>query len=697
MDKDTKDFHAEQPGFEDIVPQDTAPDTPDPTDFVAPTSSEPAATDPVLEFGTTPEAFTTEDFGDSPEDLTEETGDEETPPAESTTEDKDEDKSEADEPQQSENGQKQKEQTQQRMQAPPITKVKKEMPEWLIGIRDMLKMLFVTPVVLVQNLLVRLTGGKEAVKALREETADQIKADKVRQANKAEGDFLQDEINNLLKFRAQDPEYTTDGLTITSVEVFQPKMGKDDILYAIHVKCANGSEYGAAEYALYMDQNRQLRTSSVVPREIALQLDELIRAVDLQHPDLSVGDKMDEDEISPESDQPYTEEQDPTHNTAEYSEVHNDCDGIAVDVVRTNQEAYVNIIITKDDKSTEYNTKAQFKNGMIQIDGLPVEADKAIVAQTIYQAYAPLFESISKEITANGHTQEALYAVSMESMMTHVHNSINDALKAEPASGKPTEVSMYIVPGSNGETALVASEHVLQPKENTPQTQATIHLHARQLETKDALHFEFSKSEDGKITDEHMRFNRTLHPNTIADKLGGWCYRATNAEGAQVFRMNDHTALYTVAPEGKVLSALGEIQYDGIGIRTQNPITANELKAITAATLTNEMPTIFSLETYSKAADILALSVSSIERNKSYRSYFIMGDSAFSYDGKELEMCKLGVDATYKVQMTNIDTQKLQEAHINGLAALSMESSREEQPYINEHDELPLDEPVELD
>jgi hypothetical protein len=47
--------------------------------------------------------------------------------------------------------------------------------------------------------------------------------------------------------------------------------------------------------------------------------------------------------------------------------------------------------------------------------------------------------------------------------------------------------------------------------------------------------------------------------------------------------------------------------------------------------------------------------------------------------------------------MANIDAQKLQEAHINGLAALSMGSGREEQPYINEHDELPLDEPVELD
>jgi hypothetical protein len=735
MDKDTKDFHAEQPGFEDIVPQDTALDTPDQTDFVAPTSSEPAATDPVLEFGTTPEAFTTEDFGDSPEDLTEETGDEETPPAESTTEDKDEDKSEADEPQQSENGQKQKEQTQQRMQAPPITKVKKEMPEWLIGIRDMLKMLFVTPVVLVQNLLVRLTGGKEAVKALREETADQIKADKVRQANKAEGDFLQDEINNLLKFRAQDPEYTTDGLTITSVEVFQPKMGKDDILYAIHVKCANGSEYGAAEYALYMDQNRQLRTSSVVPREVALQLDELIRAVDLQYPDLSVGDVIEEDEIPDGYDQPNEPEQDSPHNTPEYSRVHNDCDGIDVDVVRSHLSAFVNIVITKDDKSTVYHAKAEYINGAIQIDGLPAEADKAVVAQTVYQAYAPHLNNTQISYAQKGIPQKELNDCAMETMIAYVHHSIKNTLAEREQKNTPdghnkevnsteqaptegsepkaetekivnkTEVSMYILPGIDGQPALVVSEHKLPDKTGEPQDTnkknkkpVDIYLNGRQLETTNATNFNFMQK-NGTDINVSTHFSQGMHPNTISAKLGGWFYRASNAEGVHVFRMNKYEALCTMAPEGRIVSALVDTQHDGTKICTQNPITNGELKAIAEVVSPKNVDwsTAFSDNTYTKAAELLAKSASEAARNKSHRNYFVMGDSAFRYDGKELEMCKLGVDATYKVQMTNIDAQKLQEAHINGLAALSMESSREEQPYIDEHDELPPDEPVELD
>ena len=108
--------------------------------------------------------------------------------------------------------------------APTVTLPKKKTPDWVSNIKGFFKMLFVTPVVLIQNLMLRLAGGKDAVAKAQQEAADSITHENERHTNESESKYIANEINKEIQFRIKEnPDYTKDGLTITSVKALPPE------------------------------------------------------------------------------------------------------------------------------------------------------------------------------------------------------------------------------------------------------------------------------------------------------------------------------------------------------------------------------------------------------------------------------------------------------------------------------------------
>lgn len=542
---------------------------------------------------------------------------------------------------------------------PSVTKPRRQMPEWLHNITNFFKMLFVTPIVLLQNVFLRIAGGKDAVTKAQQEAADSLVQDDARRANAREGERMESEINNLLQARIKNnPEYTKDGLTITSLKVYQPEMGRDDIKHVFHVKCANNTQYGAAEYALYLDQNGQLRTTSIVPREIAIQLNELIKAVQLEVPNLSVdGGDPTEHDLNPDLDANgfnIDDTQRPAGNPVEFTSVIND-ELInntlwTVEVERTNQTAYVNVTATDKSQTPpaveHFKLRATFENGAICVPDIP-DAAKEVIAQTVYQAYAPLMQQLVSDVSVDcGDNKEAavnaVQQLSTSAMAARVYNATREIQDATSVKDGGTRTNMYITPQGENNIAVVTQNFNTAARKN----ENVVYLHAYHMDVSNPQNFRFQRDGEGKYAQsEDVTFKRNTPKLVVGADIAQWCYKAT---GISSLIMDEHTVSYTIEDKDThaLASVVNQSQHNGTAMRAQAPLTADQMSQILLQVGT-ESEITHPIKTTETAARVMSNSV-----NKSYVDYFVLGDTVMQYDGKQLQLSRLQGQTDEKGEQT---------------------------------------------
>lgn len=512
---------------------------------------------------------------------------------------------------------------------PEVTKPKKAAPEWWNNMKGFFKMLFVTPIVLMQNIFLRIAGGKDAVEQARIDADALSRDDEARRAGKAEGKRMESEINNLLKARIQsDPNFSKDGLTITSVKVYQPETGRQDIQYAIHVKCANESSY-----AIYMDTSNQLRVTSIVPRDVTIQLDALIKDVQLNVADVTVsgGDPngpYDTDEYVRDDE---TQKSAAEHNNAKMSKIINDVqvgnNTWEIDVTRDGETAYINI--TNQITGEEIHAKAQFLNGAIYIPNTP-DTLKGAIAQTVYQAYKPLIQKSIDDLRNEIGPEEAdvltrQFAVS--AMAGQVYNTTRTLQHSDINEQTPPSTAMYLVPQPNNEITVVTHNTNPAAKKN----EHVAYLHAYHMDVNNSQNFKFNRSADGKTQSEDIAIRRNLPQAVVSNNIAQWCFNATNATDFQLLIMNEHSAAYTIRADNEnnqLVTVITETHHDGVAMRAQNELTDDQIR--------NLIPLISSSMPYNENALADAAKILSASVGKEYHDYFMMNNVVMQYDGKSL-------------------------------------------------------------
>lgn len=513
---------------------------------------------------------------------------------------------------------------------PKVTKPKKAAPEWWNNMKGFFKMLFVTPIVLMQNIFLRIAGGKDAVEKARLDADALSRGDEARRAGKAEGKRMEREINNLLEARIQsDPNFSKDGLTITSVEVYQPETGRQDIQYAIHVKCANESSY-----AIYMDTSNQLRAASSVPRDVTIQLNELIKDVQLDIVDVTVSEGDPNAPYDPRDEYGQDDETQKSaaeHNNANMSKIINDVqvgnNSWEIDVTRAGETAYINI--TNKITGEEIKTKAQFLNGAIYVPNTP-DALKGAIAQTVYQAYKPLIQkSIDDLRTEIGPEQASVltqqFAVS--AMAGQVYNTTRTLQHSDINEQTPPSTAMYLVPQPNNEITVVTHNTNPAAKKN----ENVAYLHAYHMDVNNSQNFKFNRSADGKTQSEDIAIRRNLPQTVVSNNIAQWCFNATNATDFQLLIMNEHSAAYTIRADNEnnqLVTVVTETHHDGVAMRAQNELTDDQIR--------NLIPLISSSMPYNENALADAAKILSASVGKEYHDYFMMNNVVMQYDGKSL-------------------------------------------------------------
>lgn len=398
-----------------------------------------------------------------------------------------------------------------------VPKAKKEAPAWLQAVGGFFRALFVTPWALMQKVFLRIAGGKKMVEETEKQLVEELKEQKVRQAEIDRSKFLEREINDLLQKRLQDPAYTSDGLYISSVSINPNITGDDSILSSITVACNNGKQ-DAGEYQMHMSQDGRILYNAIVPHELQLQLQELIKSVSLtaSNPEVSDYDEHFFDE--PVDDQP---EQSPVQVYTAHNDTRNPHErkGLDVTVKRWTEDVQngdVTVSVSKaklqviDTKGTRQSYDVDLVGGHLQVHNLPQHiASNATVAKTIYQAFQPLLQH-NQTLSAQheGVSREALHESALQDAFRHVHtsalnhmNSAKDTLQqyfaqceAAPETTTPDvlpkpSTSMFIIPNLDG-TITVVNENVSlynKDKEHnpvvTPNKRDFVHLNAYFLDT----------------------------------------------------------------------------------------------------------------------------------------------------------------------------------------------------------------------
>lgn len=517
---------------------------------------------------------------------------------------------------------------------PEVTKPKKAAPEWWNNMKGFFKMLFVTPIVLMQNIFLRIAGGKDAVEKARIDADALSRDDEARRAGKAEGKRMESEINNLLKARIKsDPNFSKDGLTITSVEVYQPETGRQDIQYAIHVKCANESSY-----AIYLDTSNQLRAASSVPRDVTIQLNELIKDVQLDVVDVTVsgGDPngpYDTDEYVRNDE---TQKSAAEHNNANTSKIINDVqvgnNTWEIEVARAGETAYINV--TNKITGEEINTKAQFLNGAIYIPNTP-DALKGAIAQTVYQAYKPLIQKSIDDLRTEIGPEEASVLIqqfAVSAMAGQVYNTTRTLQHSDINEQAPQSTAMYLVPQSNNEITVVTHNTNPAAKKN----ENVAYLHAYHMDVNNSQNFKFNRNADGKAQSEDITIRRNLPQTVVSNNIAQWCFNATNATDSQILIMNEHSAAYTIRADNKsnqLVTVVTEAHHNGVAMRAQNELTDDQIQ--------NLIPLISSNMPYNENALADAAKILSASVGKEYHDYFMMNNVVMQYDGKSLSFSSM--------------------------------------------------------
>lgn len=544
-----------------------------------------------------------------------------------------------------------------------VPKPKKERPAWLQAIGGFFKALFVTPWALMQKVFLRIAGGKKMVEEADKQLVEELKEQKVRQADSERAKFLEREINDLLKERMQDPAYTADGLAITKVSVNPNVTGDDSILHSITVTCQNGDKDGG-EYQIHLGKDGMLRYNAIVPPELQLQLQELIKSASLTVGEAQVGDH----------EEPFDEEPVPPPDPQALVQAHtvrNDHNGIDVTVTRSKDKAVVEIT---GPKGESYECTAALVGGHIRVDGLPQNiASNAVVSQTIYQAFQPLLEhNLTVTGPAAGLSPELMQQRTLEGAFMDVRASVCNNLSAD-ATSIDKSTSMFIIPGADGH-ATVINENI------SPNNQRgdRIHLNAYQLDTTTPTNFQFqqgtvlnrkTKEEEQGTIITHQAFYLTQAEPAWNTNLAQFYYAATNLgampthQHEQFIAFGDQAEIARTSDLRLVTCAQAITQEEGFELRSETHLNNTQLQELTSMLHRDDSPTTFSTETRSVAAEVLSQAAQFEQQGEKFTRYFVMGDTVMNYDGKTLTMQRPGDDKPFTYATDKLDADIIETAY----------------------------------
>lgn len=600
-----------------------------------------------------------------------------------------------------------------------VPKQKKEAPAWLQAIGGFFKALFVTPWALMQKVFLRIAGGKKMVEEAEKQLVEDLKEQKVRKAESERASFLEREINDLLKERLQDPAYTSDGLYITNVSINPNITGDDSILYSISVTCKNGDK-DSGEYQIHMSRDGQLLYNAIVPPELQLQLQELLKSASLTAGDPQVGDYEEPSEYEPA----------PAPNPDALIEAHtvSNQDGrVDITVTRSKNNADIDLIYEAKDSSgnlvkLQRQCKATLVDGHIRIDNLPQSvASNAMVSQTIYQAFQPFIQHDFTEQAKKGISPELRHKDTLEKAFVSLCLSVGSNHTAD-IQNLTKSTSMFIIPGVNG-MATVINENISPENKR----QDLIHLNAYQLDVTNPQNYQFQqtplyeqdnttgeyhpkmvpkkdennnvitkKDENGKeIIDQttgkpqieevqaigtkvtHQIIQQDLFERAWNAELAKWYYAATNT-GVMTTKRNEQgqaTHQFLAFGDKQKIDDTGDpsfvtcvkavTQAEGFELQSESHLNHAQLQEFANMLHRDDNPTTFSTETRSAAAKVLSQAAQYKQQGEDFTRYFVMGDTVMSYDGSTLTMQRPGDKQPFMYAADKLDADIIETAYID--------------------------------
>lgn len=383
--------------------------------------------------------------------------------------------------------------------APTVTLPKKKTPDWVSNIKGFFKMLFVTPVVLIQNLMLRLAGGKDAVAKAQQEAADSITHENERHTNESESKYIANEINKEIQFRIKEnPDYTKDGLTITSVKALPPEEHQKDMVYAFHVKCVDDSTKESAEYVIHVDNNKTLQAKMSVPADVVIQMEALIDYVQPKIRDTSISEMDIMDDFNREVNEANAmDETQKPHNTSVINNYKSKDCNFTIEATRTNDTVVIDI--RNNDTKEPRRLQAELTNGCIAIKDIPDNL-KELIAKTVYQCYTPLINSMinSAKPTCNNNYTEAAKKIYTDAA-NYMYNDVKEStlnINSVQDSGSEKLTNMYVIPQRDNEIVVV-TQNINQSFQD--KTKKDVFLHAYYMDVNENKGFEFIRAEDGKL------------------------------------------------------------------------------------------------------------------------------------------------------------------------------------------------------
>ena len=547
------------------------------------------------------------------------------------------------------------------------------------SVGDVLK----TPSLLFQKFMLRLVGGKEAVKAAEQAGADAIKEAQVKEATQRARDFTEREVNKILDERMQTQEWTN-GLHIASVKFMDNETGQDAVSYSIVVQCEENQQFGG-EYHIHMGADGQLLRNAQVPDEIFMQLSELMREVQLHSGDVQISAN---DDIDMDAD--VIDENQPPENPFEVINCHN---GKEVTVTRDPNAPQATITVIEGQSERTYT--AQYTGGHIRIEGMAQgDSASALVAQTVYQAFKPVIDSDIAALAANG---QELYPIAATEAFRDMRDTAHGVLST-PVEELSKTSTMFIIPAEQGSVSVVRAN--VTPQNVTERgNNDLIHMHTFRLDTKDGQNFTFDtvqqgKKEETKLADVSLYTSMATKPNALNAAMMQVQYASTHYSALDSHQTPEGQTIQLVAfADDAKFAATGNVnliacaqvvpQHEGFELQTERVLSNAELQGIMAYVPQNDNTT-FSPETYADAVDVLKQSAGVRGDDQAYSRYFVMGDTAFAYDGQHLTVQRAGDAKPFVKDVKELDSEAIQEAYADYAKAIA--DAERDTPVEDEHE-----------
>lgn len=570
-----------------------------------------------------------------------------------------------------------------------IPKSKKEAPAWLQAIGGFFKAIFVTPWALMQKVFLRIAGGKKMVEATEQKLLEELKEQEVHKAETKQAAFLEREINDLLKERMQDPAYTTEGLAITKVAIEPNVTGEDGVKYSITVTCTNDGKDGG-EYQLHMSQDGRLLYNAIVPEELQLQLQELIKSASLTSGEPEVGyyEEPFEENIDQDANGLVISVGPPQH--------------LPKDTPDSNDEQLIAAVtITGPDvDGTTYNCTATFERGHIRVDNLPTNlATNPIVAQTIYQAFKPILEqNLRDSVRDTGNPIEQIQAKAIQDGFINTLHSIDTAASADPQKS----TSMFLIPSADGHTTVI-NQNIQPGKPNGNVS----HLHAFHLDTNNPQCVEFDaipNAEPRRTQFANQSFGPTQPEKPRLASLAQFYYVATNQQcfpiqHDEAGRVTEQFIVVGDRDQAARADKLSEIacahviqRHEGFELRTETHLSNTDLQKFAHILSSNDAPATFTAATRSAAATTLNQAAHYAQSDKQFTRYFVMGDTVMSYDGTTFTMQRPNDKAPFEYAAEKLDADTIETAY----SQYSQSRGEHAQPNVDET-QIDIDTPPSTD